>query len=83
MFYLHKPILSFNYDKYPGPIFNFGNEILIDNLDQLKNKISLITKKYSKYNNSLQRLRKKLFYYHGKTDPIKDLLITFDNKLDK
>ena len=83
MFYLNKPILIFNYDKYPGPIFNFGNEILIDNLDQLKNKISLITKKYSKYNNSLQRLRKKLFYYHGKTDPIKDLLITFDNKLDK
>ena len=41
MFYLNKPILIFNYDKYPGPIFNFGNEILIDNLDQLKNKISL------------------------------------------
>ena len=83
MLYLNKPILIFNYDDYPGLLYDFGNKILINNSHQLKNKISHIKKNYHHYNKSLQQIRKKLFFSNIKRNPIKDLLINFDNKLNK
>ena len=81
MFYLNKPTLIFNYNGYPGSIFDFGDKILVNNLNQLENKINLIEKDYHHYNKSLQQIRRRLFYYNIKGNPIKDLLISFDNKL--
>ena len=81
MFYLNKPTLIFNYNGYPGSIFDFGDKILVNNLNQLENKINLIEKDYHHYNKSLQQIRRRLFYYNIIGNPIKDLLISFDNKL--
>ena len=82
MFYLNKPILVLNYDGHPGSFFDFNDKILINNSNQLSNKISLIEKNYHNYNKSLQQLRKRLFHYSKKRNPVKDLLITFDSKLN-
>ena len=83
MLYLNKPVLIFNYDGYPGLIYDFGNKILINNFNQLKNKVSLIENNYFKYNKSLEHVRGELFYYPTKKNSIKHLLIYFDNKLKK
>lgn len=82
MLYIKKPVLVVNYDGYPGLVQDFGNKILINNFNQLKNKISLIENNYFKYNKSLEHVRRELFYY-TKKNSIKDLLIYFDNKLKK
>ena len=82
MFYLNKPILISNDHGYPGGVFNFGNEILVNNLNQLENKIKLIQKNYNSYNNSLDRVRKRLFYYNIKKNSVKNLLTILDNKLN-
>ena len=81
MLYLNKPVLIINYDKYPGFLYDFGDKILINNSNQLKNKISLIKNNYFKYNKLLENVRRELFYYPTKKDTIKQLLIYFDDKL--
>lgn len=82
MFYLNKPILISNDHGYPGEVYDFGNKILVNNLNQLENKINLIQKNYSSYNNSLNKIRKTLFYYNIKKNSIKNLLTFFDKKLN-
>ena len=82
MFYLNKPILISNDHGYPGEVYDFGNKILVNNLNQLENKINLIQKNYSSYNNSLNKIRKTLFYYNIKKNSVKNLLTFFDNKLN-
>jgi len=82
MFYLNKPILISNDHGYPGGVFNFGNKILVNNLNQLENKIKLIQKNYNSYNNSLDRVRRRLFYYNIKKNSVKNLLTILDNKLN-
>jgi hypothetical protein len=83
MFYLNKPILILNYDGYPGLLYDFGNKILVNNSNQLLNKISLIEKNYHNYNKSLQQLRKELFFSNIEGNKIKDLLTNFDQELKK
>ena len=82
MFYLNKPILLINDHGYPGGIYNFGNKLLVNNLNQLENKINLIQKNYNVYNKSLDKLRKTLFHQNIKKDSLKNLLTFFDNKLN-
>ena len=82
MFYLNKPILIFNEHGYPGVIYDFGNKILVNNSNQLENKINLIQKNYNAYNKSLEKLRKTLFYYNVEKNSVRNLLTFFDNKLN-
>ena len=81
MFYLNKPILIFDYDGFPGQIYDFGNKILVNNFKQLKNKISFIEKDYYHYNKSLHVIRKRLFYYRIKNNSLNKILTLFDKKL--
>ena len=81
MFYLNKPILIFDYDGFPGQIYDFGNKILVNNFKQLKNKISFIEKDYCHYNKSLHVIRKRLFYYRIKNNSLNKILTLFDKKL--
>ena len=83
MLYLNKPVLIFNYDGFPGLLYDFGRKILINNSNQLKNKITLIQKNYHYYNESLQQIRKQLFFSNIKKNQIKNLLINFDRKLNE
>ena len=82
MFYLNKPILIFNDHEYPGAIYDFGNKILVNNSNQLENKINLILKNYNSYNKSLEKIRKTLFYYDIEKNSVRNLLTFFDKKLN-
>ena len=83
MLYLNKPILVLNYDGHPGSFFDFNDKILVNNSNQLLNKISHIEENYNNYNKSLQQLRKKLFFSNIQGNTVKDLLTNFDQKLKK
>ena len=82
MLYLNKPVLIFNYDGFPGLLYDFGRKILINNSNQLENKISDIQKNYNKYNKSLEQIRKRLFFSNIKGNTLKNLLINIDNELN-
>ena len=82
MFYRNKPILFINECGYPGGVYNFGNKLLVNNSNQLENKINLIQKNYNAYNKSLDKVRKILFHYNIKKNSLKSLLTFFDNKLN-
>ena len=83
MFYLNKPILILNNHGHPGLVYDFGNKILVNNFNQLKNKISLIEKNYYHFNKSLHSVRKKIFYYKNTKNSLIEIINLFDKKLQK
>ena len=81
MLYQNKPVIIFNYDGFPGLLYDFGEKILTNNFNDLKYKTDCIQKNYHNYNKSLNQIRKSLFFSNIKGDTIKNLLTNFDQKL--
>ena len=83
MFFLNKPIIIYDYDKFPSKFYNFDNRIMVKTEHELNYKINKLKKNYYNYNISLEKIRKNLFYYRVSKNSVKELLIYFDKKLTK
>ena len=59
---LNKPIILCDLKGYPQKFFDYGDNLVSYNLTQVENKIDKLRKNFKKFNQSLNKDRKKLFF---------------------
>ncbi len=57
-----KPILIYDRDYYPSKIFDFGDELLSRNKDDIIKKFNRILNNFNEYNENLDKYRSNIFY---------------------
>ena len=57
-----KPVIIFDRGNYPSKVFDFGKELLSENLQETIQKFEKLTNNFNDYNKSLDKCRSLLFY---------------------
>ena len=68
-----KPIIIYNRSEFPSKIFDFGENVIVNNFKEASIKISSILKNFDSYNTNLDLCRNDLFFSRDKENFYKEL----------